>query len=132
MGMKEIMCRMVQSFFIIFTGSVLTMYAFRTIDGGWIVTADITAMLVATIITNAMHLLLYAKKELSKQQLIVRYILALLGVLTTITVTLHMTGYLAYISPLGWAAVWVVSALIFAAVPIKISYSACVTRFSPI
>jgi len=126
--MKEILRRMRQSFFIIFSGSIVLTYIFRIIPEivgvsfGVVRAGDITVMLLVTVITNAMHLLLYSKKELSRLQLLLRYILALLGILTTITITMIIMEWTYVFNLFIWVLLWASAALVFAAVILKDIY----------
>ncbi|MCL2588377.1 MAG: hypothetical protein FWD84_03105 [Oscillospiraceae bacterium] len=123
MSMKEIIRRMRQSFFIIFTGSILTLYIFQLIPDlvgedfvGIVKAREITAMLVATVITNALHLLLYSKKEPSRRRVIVSYVVLLFGVLTTISVVMIVMGWAGVFIWFEWMALWGATILIFVVV----------------
>jgi len=125
MDMKEIIHRMRQSFSIIFTGIILAFYVFQLIPAtskGGIQTRDITAILILTVITDAMHLVMYSKKELNRRQLLLRYALVLVGVLAALTATAIVMRWAYPFSLFEWVMLWASAILIFAIVSLKDDY----------
>jgi len=78
MGIKEITREMVYSFFVIFSGSVLAMYVYLLIFGQNTVDIHhITALLVMTVLADLASFVFYSRKDLSKKQMFVRYVIHL-------------------------------------------------------
>jgi hypothetical protein len=96
MDIKEIAGRMFHSFFVIFTGSVLAMYAYSLIFGESAVKLqNITALLVMTVLADLAYFIFYSRKELSRQQMLIRFGIHMV-VITVIM--LSVAGYMEWVS----------------------------------
>ena len=86
MNAKELMKRMMYSFFIIFCSAMIAAYFVIQIfaDGDVLSIRGITSLLVITILTNLTHLILYSKKQLSATQLVFRYLIVAFLVVTIV------------------------------------------------
>ena len=86
MGLKEIAYCMFHSFFIILSGSLISMYVFKLLFEGndFIHMNDITALIALSAVTDLTLLIMYSKNELSKMQMLIRYILSFFSVLTIV------------------------------------------------
>jgi len=88
MGIKEIAGRMLSSFFVIFSGSVLAMYAFNLIFGDdTIPLHNITALLVMTVLGSLAFFIFYSRKELGRRQMFIRFgvhLLAIIGIMLSV------------------------------------------------
>jgi hypothetical protein len=101
MGVKEIATFMYRSFFIIFTGSVLSMYVFNLIFGdGVIMLHNITALLVMTILAELAFFIFYSKKELSRRRMSVRYIVHMFVILGIMLSTATFMEWILWSEPL--------------------------------
>jgi len=96
MDIKEIIERMFNSFFVIFTGSVLAMYVYSlTYGDGTLDVHNITALLGMTVLADLAYFIFYSKKELNKQQMLVRLFIHML----TITgIMLSVSGFMKWIT----------------------------------
>jgi diguanylate cyclase (GGDEF)-like protein len=85
MGIRELAKRMFFSFFIIFSGAVLSMYVFLMIMGANLFPVRFLTMLILiAFVTNLTQLILYSKNKLSKKQLFLRYALIALMVVSIV------------------------------------------------
>jgi len=96
MGLKEIVRRMLYSFFVIFSGSVLAMYAYLLIFSQDIedVKTTITALLVMSILGDLTYFIFYSQKDLNREQMRVRYIMHLFA---TIVIMLSVATYMQWV-----------------------------------
>jgi uncharacterized membrane protein (DUF485 family) len=84
MNMREIVDGMVHSFFVILGGSVIAAFLFLVIcrPGTLIHIHDLGALIVLAITSDMSYCIFYSKKELSRTQLLVRYIIHLVYILS--------------------------------------------------
>jgi len=74
MDLKEIKRQIIHSFFVIFSGSVLSMYVYTLLFGDGILEVHyITALLVMTVLADLTCFIFYSKKELTRKQLLIRF-----------------------------------------------------------
>jgi peptidoglycan/LPS O-acetylase OafA/YrhL len=97
MSFDEIIARIRASFFVIFSGCVLASYAMSLIFGfATMYTRNVTAFLVMTVLAELAFFIFYAKRELSRRQLLVRFAIHLLAILG---IMLSVAGFMGWISP---------------------------------
>lgn len=90
MELKEIAQRIFHSFFVILSGSLISMYIIVQLfpEGNTdFQVSDISALLVLSILTAFTYIIFYSKKELNKQKMIFRHLLQLLSVLAIVLLT---------------------------------------------
>ena len=77
MDIKEMAKRMFHAFFIIFTGSILAMCASTALFFGYsgILLIVIFEVLVLSVVATLTMMVLYSREELSKRQMLVRYLI---------------------------------------------------------
>jgi len=96
MDIKDIKRMMIQSFFVIFSGSVLASHINRLIfNAAEIGRHEVTALLILSILADLAYFIFYSKKDLSKKQMTIRYAFhfpAILGI------TLGTASFMEWIS----------------------------------
>jgi cation transport ATPase len=82
MNLNEIFKNIFNSFFVIFTGAVLSMYAFLLIFGvNELSVHYITAVLVMTVLGSLAYFIFYSKSELTRKQMAIRHAIHLAAIL---------------------------------------------------
>jgi len=95
MDIKEILKRRIQSFLVVFGSSVIAMYVYLLIFGIFeIDTHNITALLISSVLIDSTPLIFYSKKELSRSQMFVRYVVHLIVILV---ILLSMATFMTWI-----------------------------------
>lgn len=101
MDFKEIRKYMLNSFFVIFSGSVLAMYANRLIFGNVEMHVhDITALLVLTVFCDLGYIFHYSRRELSRKQIHARRVVHLVYVLAVVVSVAIFMGWVTLAEPL--------------------------------
>ena len=100
MDIKEIAHMMFHNFFLIFGGSVIAMYVHHLIFGDdYIGIHGITALFIATALCSLTQFVFYAKKQLTRRQMLVRQIFHLAVVLAIILSTAFFMGWIGREKP---------------------------------
>jgi len=97
MNLKEIFNRMFYSFFVILSCSLIGSFILQLIfkKDGVLYPYDIIALILLSIATSLSYLFFYSKKELSKIQMIVRYIIHLIYVSSLMSFTAIIMGWIS-------------------------------------
>jgi len=102
LSIKEILTQMFFAFFIIFSAALLTVVITYSIFGEQSIRiVDIAKLLGIAAVTDLAHFILYSKKQLSKKQMLVRYILAGIYVLVVAMGGMTLIGWVHWTSPIS-------------------------------
>jgi len=76
LNIKEILHRIIKSFFIILGGSLIATFVFKLVFGTGIPLHidDIGALIVLSVVVDLTYFIFYSRNELSRNQMLIRYI----------------------------------------------------------
>jgi len=102
MDIKEILGRILNSFFVIFSGSVLAMYIFNLLfeTENNVPLHNITALLIMTVLASLAYFIFYSTKELSRLQMHIRNLIHLLAILAIILSIATFMEWISWIEPI--------------------------------
>jgi len=101
MDFKEIVRYMGYSFFSIFTGCVLARYVYALVSGrGTFGVHDITALLVMAVFSTLSYFIFYSKRELSRKQMLMRYIIHMSVIIGVMLMTASYMEWISWSKPI--------------------------------
>lgn len=100
MDLKTILRHMADSFFVIFTGAMLSMYAIHVAFGlDTMPIHNIGVIFVMTCLTDLAWLIFWSRTELSRRGMLCRYILHIIALLAIVLGTARFMGWISLRNP---------------------------------
>jgi peptidoglycan/LPS O-acetylase OafA/YrhL len=101
MRINEIVQRMFYLFFVVLSGLLVASYVFLLLFGHYALGVnDITALLALAILTNLAAFVFYSRRELKREEMLLRYVIHLVFVVGITLATAFFMGWISWQNPL--------------------------------